>query len=517
MLLTRVPADAVRRDAGVGPAPEALSRRETDEADCADDKAKTPSFERRGPLRYRHFPRLADLPPTLPFVWRRAEALVGLADALAALGSYDTARRRLEDARAAFPLAHEPLRRLALLAQRVGAHDEACRHWNLYVRRFAGMLSVQDRADYLRCLAYAKGGAYVIISIADRAPMDAPAVRDALAAVARHRRWRSVAALLGAGDAATCAEVTRGPASDFEGEGSNTPQPGIHPDIGLLPDGWDVVAGLADRAIHAGQTEEAQALVRAMPSALLGHRVVSELFAWLEAAADRLPEANRLLSAWHDRHYWPSFDCTMESFLRIDSRRIVAGPESICAVVVAQGGSHDFGDFLAHHRAIGVERFVFIDNGLAAEDRAFLGSQPDCHLFWTEDSAESAGGGMRWVNHVMRNHLPDGWALVLRPDQRLHLPPEGPGMLAAFANQARKFGFEAVLGGEGPDAEVALLPDEPPSYWMRCSAPSPAATTALGPVVMVKARTARFLGPGAILPMRLATTRLGLSRAAARG
>jgi hypothetical protein len=479
-------------------------------------------------------PREVRLVPTL--VWGTAEALVGLADSLAALGCYEMARRRLEEARERFPVSPEPLRSLARLAERMGAHDQACRHWRVFLGQFAGMAGAEDRAANLRCLAYSKGGAYGIIDAADRASMQVPAIREAILSIARHRRWNALAALVdAAGQPADVDAADLPPEEPLLDESFATPSPlpphlvrllhetlaegapaeESHPEIAALPDGWSDVARDAAAAILAGDTEAALAAVGSLPADLIGYRVIADLLAWGEAQNDRLTEANRLLTAWHDRHYWPSFDAPLQTFFRLDSRPIAPKPDSVSVITVMGRDDSGLPRFLDHHRALGVERFIVIDNGLRRADHAFLATQADCHLFWTQDCAAAAGDGMRWVNHVLRRHVHDGWVAVLRADQRLRIPDGIAESLPNLARDLLRDGFEAVLAADpiAKDAAREGCAPRPTAFWMLRHPWSGPAESLDGPVVMAKARTVRFLAPGSIMPMRIADVALGLDRA----
>lgn len=469
-------------------------------------------------------------------VWATAQALTGLAESQAALGGYEMARRTLEDARDRFPWAHEPLRRLARLAERMGAHDQACRHWRTFLTQFTSHATTDDRAANLRSLAYSKGGTYGIIDAADRASIQAPSIRDAIIAIARHRRWTTLATLVEIPeqpdeeddltalppDLLLLDETIANPSPlpphlarllhETLAEVSTRGQP--LPDIDALPDGWTNLAHDAATAIRTGNTAEAIALVGLLPRDLIGYRVVTDLLAWAEIQNERLTEANRLLTAWHDRHYWPAFDAPLQTFFRLDSKPITPQPHSVTLITIAGRDDTGLAPFIDHHRALGAERIIVIDHGLRQQDHAFLADQPDCHLFWTQDDATAAGDGMRWVNHVLRRHLHDGWAIVLRPDQRLAIPDNLPASLPDLARSLQGNGFEAVLATTPDPTPPEQPPPRPTAYWMlRHPAPGPTDPLA-GHIVMARARNVRFLAPGAIMPMRIADIALRLDSAA---
>ena len=56
-------------------------------------------------------------------------------------------------------------------------------------------------------------------------------------------------------------------------------------------------------------------------------------------------------------------------------------PESPVLVCSLRDEADKIAEFLRHHRALGVKRFVFIDNNSRDGSAEFLGSQPDCDLW----------------------------------------------------------------------------------------------------------------------------------------
>ena len=78
--------------------------------------------------------------------------------------------------------------------------------------------------------------------------------------------------------------------------------------------------------------------------------------------------------------------------------------------------------FLEYYRALGVERFVVVDNGSTDGSIEFLLDQSDVCLFHTEASFAAAGSGMRWVNGLMDLCPNEHWWLHADIDEFLVLP-----------------------------------------------------------------------------------------------
>jgi hypothetical protein len=78
--------------------------------------------------------------------------------------------------------------------------------------------------------------------------------------------------------------------------------------------------------------------------------------------------------------------------------------------------------FLAHYRALGVNRFLIIDNDSTDGGADFLRDQPDVILWQTGGGYRAARFGMDWVNHLLARHGQGHWCLTVDADERLVYP-----------------------------------------------------------------------------------------------
>lgn len=78
--------------------------------------------------------------------------------------------------------------------------------------------------------------------------------------------------------------------------------------------------------------------------------------------------------------------------------------------------------FLDYYRKQGVTRFIFTDNASEDGTEAYLLQQPDCHVYFTEDSYGKANSGILWQNALLDRHGTSHWCLVVDADEFLIYP-----------------------------------------------------------------------------------------------
>lgn len=105
--------------------------------------------------------------------------------------------------------------------------------------------------------------------------------------------------------------------------------------------------------------------------------------------------------------------------------------------------------FLDHHRRLGVDRFLFVDNGSTDGTAELLAAQPDVSLWRCSDSYKASRFGLDWVNALMMRHGSGHWCLVLDADELLTFPEADRGLRA----------LTGWLEGQGIDHMAALMLD----------------------------------------------------------
>ncbi len=78
--------------------------------------------------------------------------------------------------------------------------------------------------------------------------------------------------------------------------------------------------------------------------------------------------------------------------------------------------------FLKYYRELGVDHFLFVDNGSDDGTGAYLAQQQDVSLWHTEGSYRRATYGMDWLNGLMRRYGHGHWTLAVDPDEFLVYP-----------------------------------------------------------------------------------------------
>lgn len=113
---------------------------------------------------------------------------------------------------------------------------------------------------------------------------------------------------------------------------------------------------------------------------------------------------------------------------------------------------------LAHHRRLGVQHFLVVDNGSTDGSQALLAGQPDVSLWATGASYKASRFGMDWLGWLLLRHGHGHWCLTLDADEILIYPHWQTRPLAALTGWLERQG-QAALGA----LTVDLYPDGPVS------------------------------------------------------
>lgn len=384
------------------------------------------------------------------------EACRGLAAMLRAMGDADGARQLLAEACTRLPseaslhqaLAEACAQLRDMEAARL-AWAEAARLAPFSIHRlwaqcaFLGSCGARSEAEALLAARHATGnvlwrGRYEYAKAAREldealqclAHLRAAAPGDAALAVAEAelRSWRQ-----DEGDLARAAEVLRGLVS-------------------LSPAGVRARALLARVLVLMDQPAAAAAEVAAISPAD-ARKDVAEARLWREAAEGRWPAVQAGWQALAQRFFLPALHLPATDLSLQGDRFTPPARGGIIAVSVVRNELPRLPGFLQHHRRLGVDGFVIIDNGSQDGSAEFLAAEPDVRLYATSASFAQSSFGIRWLNQVIDMHG-RGWVLYADADERLVFPG---------SEQRRLSDLTAYMAARGEQVMSAVMLDLFPS------------------------------------------------------
>lgn len=112
--------------------------------------------------------------------------------------------------------------------------------------------------------------------------------------------------------------------------------------------------------------------------------------------------------------------------------------------------------FLTHHRRLGVNKFLLIDNASDDGTIEYLLDQSDVAVFSTSERYSESNCGVKWLNTVLHAHAVGHWTLVLDADELFTFPGFETTGLARFVAYLSQDGIEAVVA-----PMLDMYPEEP--------------------------------------------------------
>jgi hypothetical protein len=193
------------------------------------------------------------------------------------------------------------------------------------------------------------------------------------------------------------------------------------------------------------EDEAALALIDATPSRYVRREFV-ELRAWAAAKRERHEDAKSFWRQAIATNYYAAVHSPIHKLERA-SGEDRPGPEvGVTAYVVFRNEAELIPGFLAHHRRLGVKRFVFLDHDSTDGGRAMALAEPDVIVYDCPDSYQLAWSGRRWVNEIVARERAMGWGLQLDMDEHLIYPGSETVPIDRFVAYLDKRGFEGVRG-----------------------------------------------------------------------
>ena len=124
--------------------------------------------------------------------------------------------------------------------------------------------------------------------------------------------------------------------------------------------------------------------------------------------------------------------------------------------------------FLEHHRKLGVDHFLIVDNASDDGSAAMLAAQPDVSLWSSTASYRGSRFGLDWVGALLLRHGAGHWCLTLDADEILIYPDwqaRDLRALTAWLDAKGAAGLPAMmldLYPKGPLSQVTLAPGQDP-------------------------------------------------------
>jgi hypothetical protein len=148
------------------------------------------------------------------------------------------------------------------------------------------------------------------------------------------------------------------------------------------------------------------------------------------------------------------------SFDRIDTRPLAADGRITSVICPVRDEMGLLPHFLDHHRRLGVRQFILIDNASSDGTTEYALSQPDCIVYFTDESYYQSGYARDWINRILLGNGYAGWLIYLDADE--HLVYRGAetmpiqGLLKRFEADAADTAF-AVMVDMYPDGDFASV------------------------------------------------------------
>ena len=190
---------------------------------------------------------------------------------------------------------------------------------------------------------------------------------------------------------------------------------------------------------------EALALIDAIPQRYVRPEVL-ELRAWAHTKRGELFEAKRLWRVNVKKGFFAAIDGPMNTLERLSGEGPPPVDGGVTAYIVYRNEAPQLPGFLAHHRKLGVRRFVFFDHMSSDESCDILLAEPDCVLYRSHDSYQLSSSGRRWVKEVVAREGARGWGLQVDPDEYFIYPGYETTPIDRFVAYLEGRGFEAVRG-----------------------------------------------------------------------
>lgn len=188
-----------------------------------------------------------------------------------------------------------------------------------------------------------------------------------------------------------------------------------------FPGRFPVACAHARALIGLRKFSAALAIIDALPP-ILRTQDALELRAWADSLRGAHATARQTWQTILSRHYFPAIHSAEPLLERVTPETDEEPPHGVIAFLNIRNEMAHLSAYLHHHRAIGVRRFVCVDNMSRDEGAEFMQAQPDVILYRTADDFQTSSAGMRWVNLLRERHGAGAWCLYADADEALIYP-----------------------------------------------------------------------------------------------
>ena len=147
-----------------------------------------------------------------------------------------------------------------------------------------------------------------------------------------------------------------------------------------------------------------------------------------------------------DNSYPTLRPCRPGELSRVDDRPLNQDRAEIRLFTVIRNELWRLPWFIDYYRALGVDRFFFVDNDSTDGSLQWLLTQPDIHVFHTVTPYAIGRSGMVWVNDLVSSFGRDGWVLYVDVDEALIFPGIEHHGLCDLTNYMQRKGHELAAG-----------------------------------------------------------------------
>ncbi len=169
-----------------------------------------------------------------------------------------------------------------------------------------------------------------------------------------------------------------------------------------------------------------------------------KLKSWLAYQHNDLDTQKYLWNEILDKSYLASVHAQTDTLIKISKKNINIQSHDIVLFTHVYNEMLRLPNLISYYRELGVTQFFVIDNNSTDNCQQFLLSQPDVHLFWTNEDHTRSGEGMVWYQKLINQYLKDNWLIVVDADEFLVYPNCEKYKLSTLTTYLDTYGYNAM-------------------------------------------------------------------------